>query len=174
MAQNDMLLDVGGVHFSVSRGVLNQAPEGSMLKAAAATATPKNKPYFIDRDPTVLRYVLNWLRSGVLPKHIPSDALGELEVEANHFGLEDLRVEVTRALGKVAHENEALIKVLKEELRKIEDTLLFLVKLDNIANAIGDRHPAGRGDPDDPDDPGVSLTEAVELLTQELSKTRRT
>jgi hypothetical protein len=88
-------LDVGGHKFTTSAATLTSCSD-SMLAAmfSGRYALPKdeNGTYFIDRDGTHFREILNFLRA---PGAYRTDAMPErvrveVEVEADFFGLKDL------------------------------------------------------------------------------------
>ena len=103
-------LNVGGVRYTTSLSTLTKE-EGSMLQVMFsgkhALAPDKDGSYFIDRDGTHFRHVLNFLRDG--PASLQSldgntRLLSELRAEAEHYQLhrmaETLRV---RMCGEQAH-----------------------------------------------------------------------
>ena len=62
----------------------------SFFSGIVASDCCSSNEFFIDRDPTVFRHVLNWMR-GV--RHLPEDddTLRELAWEADYYSLEDMR-----------------------------------------------------------------------------------
>ncbi|KAL3905004.1 MAG: hypothetical protein SGARI_004659, partial [Bacillariaceae sp.] len=99
-----VILDVGGQTFKTTRASLGRVP-GSFFEAmvsgrhlhptAAATAEgatgSNNNEFFVDRDPTHFRHILNYLRTGAvvtLPK--ADEDREELVIEADFYGLTDL------------------------------------------------------------------------------------
>lgn len=109
MSSDVVWLNVGGFHFVTRRTTLETSDSFfSGLVAADAHADE----YFIDRDPTVFRHVLNWMR-GV--KHVPDDdlVLQELVHEAEYYSLSSLvaairtkrpRCSISKALEAIADE----------------------------------------------------------------------
>ena len=90
-----IVLNVGGAYFFTYRSTL----EGSlstffhgMLQSQPNTTSE----FFIDRDPTHFRYILNWLR-GV--RYLPHDeaTIQELRWETNFFCMDDMH----EALGNI-------------------------------------------------------------------------
>ena len=69
MTDEIVSLNVGGTLFATSRQTLMKHPD-SMLARMCNTEVPVVKDpsgaYFIDRDPTLFRLILNYLRSGFL------------------------------------------------------------------------------------------------------------
>ena len=91
-------LNVGGQYFTTSRQTLTK-DKGSMLHAMFSgrfdTKPGEDGSYFIDRDGTHFRYILNYLRTGrlLLPKDelIREELLEEAEFYQIHGILEELR-----------------------------------------------------------------------------------
>jgi len=86
-------LNVGGHLFSTSLATLNKDP-GSMLHAMFSgrfdTKASEDGSYFIDRDGTHFRYILNYLRTGQLI--VPKDEIirEELLAEAEFYQVEGM------------------------------------------------------------------------------------
>jgi len=82
-------LNVGGELFVTSRTTLEKCP---VLAAVIALAPGSDGQYFLDRDSSQYRYVLNYLRDGAQEFVFPEDALcrSELHREALYLGLEEL------------------------------------------------------------------------------------
>jgi hypothetical protein len=80
-------LNVGGVFFSTSFSTLIKR---ECFFRGLINGMEKQNVYFIDRDPTHFRYILNWLRGvAYLPDN--ADTLQELACEADFYALVDLR-----------------------------------------------------------------------------------
>lgn len=79
-------LNVGGVLYMTTTATLSTT---SCYFQALVEHNPNRHEFFVDRDPTHFRHILNWLR-GV--KWIPEDinTLSELEWEADFFCISDL------------------------------------------------------------------------------------
>ncbi|XP_065835005.1 uncharacterized protein [Oscarella lobularis] len=89
-------LDIGGTKFTTSLETLCSEP-GSMLEAMFSgrhkLIQDEDGYYFIDRDGTHFRYILNYLRDGIVKEGcLPSDPqiVKELEVEADFYQLQGL------------------------------------------------------------------------------------
>ena len=78
---------MGGVYFSTRRSTLTES--SSFFSGLVTGHSVDSVEFFIDRDPTYFRHVLNWLR-GV--RHIPEDrqVLQELMYEADYYQIESL------------------------------------------------------------------------------------
>ena len=107
-----IVLDVGGVHYSTSRSTLTKYPE-SMLgvmfsgRHDLATMQCEDGSFFIDRDGTHFRHILNYLRDGEeavesFPKS--TDVLLELIRESEFFQLNGL----TSVLKPVLRESDVV------------------------------------------------------------------
>ncbi|XP_020624751.1 uncharacterized protein LOC110062217 isoform X2 [Orbicella faveolata] len=117
-------LNVGGHLFSTSLATLNKDP-GSMLHAMFSgrfdTKPSEDGSYFIDRDGTHFRYILNYLRTGQLV--VPEDKVvrRELLTEAEFYQVEGIINELKARPFKdssilSSDQQQALIKLLKETL----------------------------------------------------------
>lgn len=118
------VLDVGGVHFATWRSTLVDAEPGSFFAALLRQEDVESEgTYFVDRDPTHFRHVLNWLRGC---RTVPSDAptLDELLEEAEFFGLTSMADSVRAARARLPKRAEAhaehmrVLRNVVEELRK--------------------------------------------------------
>lgn len=101
-------LNVGGFVFETSRTTLEHSD--SFFSGLVSVPSDNNNYFFVDRDPTHFRYVLNWMR-GV--RELPEDdaALRELAWEADFYSMRALqdaivrtqvRVSVPRAIQNIA------------------------------------------------------------------------
>jgi hypothetical protein len=75
-------LNIGGHLFTTTLSTLTRNPNtmlARMFSGAFAVATDKDGNYFIDRDGTHFRYILNYLRDGScnFPKHVAKELLAE-------------------------------------------------------------------------------------------------
>ena len=88
-----VFLNVGGVVYVTHRDTLL---ESNSFFSGLVRSDPTCSEFFIDRDPTHFRYVLNWMR-GV--KFLPEDrsVLTELSWEADYYSIPDLREALARA-----------------------------------------------------------------------------
>jgi len=117
-------LNVGGTKFETTRQTFLNDPN-SMLAKMFDPVSPMQPgvkidgAYFIDRDPTYFRIVLNYLRSGQL--HVDSNIpLEAIKSEASYFGLVSLEKEIIEKIQE-NEENERL------EDRTVNDEFLLNV-----------------------------------------------
>ena len=135
-------LNVGGQYFTTSVQTLKKDPN-SML-AAMFSRKFEMKPsedgsFFIDRDGTYFRFILNYLRNGELILPEGATFLKELEAEAKFYQLQGILDELKPKEPKVFEEsviltNEGHRRVLKTWLPiKSEWRLLFRASRDGFA-----------------------------------------
>ncbi|KAL9951570.1 hypothetical protein ACROYT_G044254 [Oculina patagonica] len=131
-------LNVGGHLFSTSLATLNKDP-GSMLHAMFSgrfeTKPSEDGSYFIDRDGTHFRYILNYLRTGQLI--VPKDEIvrEELLAEAEFYQVEGIIKALTPKQPRLfedsvilsSDQRQILINWLKEtrDLTNASDKLLY-------------------------------------------------
>ena len=99
-------LDVGGHLFTTTTATLTHYPDtmlGAMFSGRHALIQDKNGTYFIDRDGTHFREILNFLRGStastlkLLRQRLSSGSLEELMVEADFYGLKEVMFPFTPA-----------------------------------------------------------------------------
>lgn len=93
MAEDIVVLSVGGVVFSTTKATLCRYPHsmlGIMFNGSMPTTKDENGRYFIDRDGNMFGYVLNFLRSSQLA--LPDDFkhFDQLTIEADFYQIEPL------------------------------------------------------------------------------------
>ena len=91
MSDTDMVhLNVGGVYFLTRRSTLLRS--NSFFSGLACSPDTE---FFVDRDPSHFRYILNWMRGVHI---IPEDdmILKELIWEADYYCLQDMRDAISR------------------------------------------------------------------------------
>ena len=118
-------LSVGGVHFATSIDTLTRGDPDSMLSAMFSGRHNVQKDedgrYFIDRDGTHFRYILNYLRDG--NTYIPVDnqqVIDELYEEVQFYHIENL-------LQKL------------EQIRMVNQNKIDYVKLLDLINSGGQK-----------------------------------
>lgn len=86
-------LDVGGILFTASQATLCRVPDSMlavMFSGRHALIASDDGSYFIDRDGTQFRHILNYLRSGAVSLPADPAAQEELAVEADYYGITEL------------------------------------------------------------------------------------
>uniref|UniRef100_A0A6B2LI17 BTB domain-containing protein n=1 Tax=Arcella intermedia TaxID=1963864 RepID=A0A6B2LI17_9EUKA len=93
-------LNVGGVIYLTSKTTLLKHPGTmlhSMFSGRHTVTKDQNGHYFIDRDGTIFKYILNYLRTGYFPD-LPVKELIELKIEAEYFSITPLVLALDRQL----------------------------------------------------------------------------
>lgn len=88
MSSSKVTFDVGGKPFKVSRSLLEMYPDSMLARSASKTwHTNEDEAIYIDRDYTLFRYVLNYLRDMKvsLPLTVTKD---ELLMELDYYGID--------------------------------------------------------------------------------------
>ncbi|KAI8499779.1 Guanylate-binding protein 5 [Branchiostoma belcheri] len=91
-------LNVGGTHFTTCLTTLRKYPESmlaTMFSGRHRLARDKDGRYFIDRDGTYFKFVLDFLRTDEVPD-IPPDCLMQAYNEAQFYGLKPLIVRLAK------------------------------------------------------------------------------
>ena len=104
-------LNVGGQYFTTSLQTLTRDPNSmlaAMFSGRHRIETTGDGTFFIDRDGTYFRFILNYLRNGELI--LPEDAtfLAELEAEATFYQVQGLLDELKTMTLKVLEESVVL------------------------------------------------------------------
>ena len=104
-------LNVGGQYFTTSLQTLTRDPNSmlaAMFSGRRRIETTGDGTFFIDRDGTYFRFILNYLRNGELI--LPEDAtfLAELEAEATFYQVQGLLDELKTMTLKVLEESVVL------------------------------------------------------------------
>ena len=92
MSDDTVLLNVGGVYYVTRRSTLLAS---ETFFAGLVRSDPTCSEFFVDRDPSHFRHVLNWIR-GV--RHLPEDrsVIAELAWEADYYSMPDFREALAR------------------------------------------------------------------------------
>ena len=86
-------LNVGGKHFTTSLQTLAADPNSmlaAMFSSRHEVQTTEDGSFFIDRDGTYFRFILNYLRNGELILPDGATFLAELEAEARFYQVQGL------------------------------------------------------------------------------------
>ena len=109
-------LNVGGVVFQTLRSTL----ETSTFFEALLRTDPDRYEFFVDRDPTYFRHILNWLR-GI--RYVPDDShtIQELLWECDYFTLVDMKDALTRvksrtSMGQSMHHLSLHVKQIANQM----------------------------------------------------------
>lgn len=119
-------LDVGGHMFSTSLDTLNRDSDSMiavMFSGRHNLFKSEDGSYFIDRDGTYFRYVLNYLRGGIsLPSELPDDqtVLRELHREADYYQLKGFKELIEEAMGNPTDK----LDFTQEEITQMMSTLV--------------------------------------------------
>ena len=137
-------LNVGGQHFTTSLQTVTKDP-GSMLHAMFSgrfdSKPAEDGSYFIDRDGTHFRYILNYLRTGrlLLPedKLVRQELLEEAEFYQIRGIIDELRPQPFRGSKILSNEQKQIFvnTWLKEKLDQSTFVLLFRASRDGWAAA---------------------------------------
>ena len=110
-------LDVGGAPFKTTLATLSRHPH-TFFAALARNRGDATGPIFIDRDPTHFRFILNYLRSGVLAAPADDVAKRELLVEAEFYGMQSFaRALCAPELDLTQHLDAAILAERADEQR---------------------------------------------------------
>lgn len=91
---NKVKLDVGGHVFSTSLTTLRRDPESmlAVMFSGRHELVEEDGTFFLDRDGTYFRHILNFLRDGFQPDTLPQEevVLKQIQAEANYYQLNGL------------------------------------------------------------------------------------
>lgn len=108
-----IVLNIGGVYFVTCQETL--LSKSCFFSALVRNATQSDE-FFIDRDPTHFRFILNHLRGS---SFIPSqpDVLKELQIEADFYCLEEMSCHIKDKL-KVANAQsvETELRLIRQKM----------------------------------------------------------
>ena len=127
-------LNIGGQYLTTSIYTLTKDP-GSMLNAMFSgrfeTQPSEDGSFFIDRDGTYFRYILNYLRTGklLLPKDELVRIRDELLAEAEYYQIQGIIDELTRKFGDSvilnSEQASTLVKWLPPEDSELGEVVLL-------------------------------------------------
>ena len=112
-------LNVGGQHFTTSLQTLTRDPNSmlaAMFSGRHELETTEDGSFFIDRDGTYFRFILNYLRNGELILPEGATFLKELDAEAKFYQLQGILNELKPKLQK---EFEESVILTNEEHRRV-------------------------------------------------------
>jgi hypothetical protein len=105
--ETSIKLDVGGTKFTTSLTTLRRFPDtmlGAMFSGRHALTLDAEGYYFIDRDGTNFRYILNFLRSPeTFECLLEGGMLVELQSEAFYYGMYNLMFPYPKVAGPAIH-----------------------------------------------------------------------
>jgi hypothetical protein len=134
---DEIVLNVGGTRFSTCLVTLNNAPESQLSKRFDVYADP-SAPAFIDRDPTLFRHILNWLRSQHLDQCVNTiESLKDLKCEADFFCIKDLVMAIDSRI-------DGILKLPRTRWRTVVEANSLDRLLSNITRASNSRWMGGR------------------------------
>ena len=135
-------LNVGGQYFTTSRQTLTRDPNSmlaAMFSGRHKQETTGDGSFFIDRDGTHFRFILNYLRDGELILPEGATFLKELEAEAKFYQLQGILDAVKpkepfeESVILTNEEHRRVLKSWLPEAMKREWRLLFRASRDGFA-----------------------------------------
>ena len=90
-------LNVGGQHFTTTVQTLTKDPDsmlGTMFSGRFPMKPSEDGTFFIDRDGTYFRYILNYLRDGKLSLPEGATVIEEIEAEAEFYQIQGILEEL--------------------------------------------------------------------------------
>ena len=116
-------LDIGGHVYATSTLTLTKDPQSMLAAMFSGRHSVKKEDdgsYFIDRDGTHFRYILNYLRDGGFKDDsLPGDILTELQTEAEYYQLSGLVALLQGILSEDPSDNVTVPKCQKTPYRKV-------------------------------------------------------
>lgn len=117
-------LDVGGHLFSTSLTTLKRDPDSmlAVMFSGRHELLQEDGTFFLDRDGTYFRHILNFLRDGFQPDTLPQDevALKEIQTEANFYQLNGL----VEAVEKILNPPPPAPDVTQQEINSLLGTVM--------------------------------------------------
>ena len=132
-------LNVGGQHFTTSLQTLARDPTSmlaAMISGRHEVQTTEDGSFFIDRDGTYFRFILNYLRDGELILPEGATFLAELEAEARFYQVQGILNELRTIKASNVFEESVILR--NEEHRRVlkEWRLLFRASRDGFAASV--------------------------------------
>ena len=137
-------LNVGGQYFTTSRQTLRSDPKSmlaAMFSGRHKLETTGDGSFFIDRDGTHFRYILNYLRNDELILPEGATFLKELEAEAKFYQLQGIlnalksKEPFEESVILTNEEHRRVLKSWLPEAMKREWRLLFRASRDGFASS---------------------------------------
>ena len=146
-------LNIGGHLYTTSILTLAKDPQSmlaAMFSGRHSVKKEEDGSYFIDRDGTHFRYILNYLRDGGFKDGtLPSDILTELQTEAEYYQLSVLVDLLQRILSADLSDNVTVPKCVKMPYKSValkstidgfsktlQDTVGSVVELEEMAKDV--------------------------------------
>ena len=140
-------LDIGGHVYATSIMILirdSQSMLAAIFNGRHSVKKQEDRSYFIDRDGTHFRYILNYLRDGGFKDGtLPSDILTELQTEAEYYQLSGLVALLQRILSedlsdnvKMPYKSVALKSTIDGFSKTLQDTVGGVVELEEMVKDV--------------------------------------
>ena len=81
--------NVCGTHMEIAKDLIDKLPFG-LYSFASSTESNRKGEYFVDRDPAIIGYILDFLRYGSYNRFIAKDIKWRLMKEAESLNLRSL------------------------------------------------------------------------------------
>jgi len=150
MTNKVIRLNVGGVYFVTTLSTLQACPNSTLAAMFSPSShfqpavTDETGAFFLDTDPVLFGFVLNWCRNGHLPLEQEGIDWRGLEVIADYFGIEEMKEEARnqrklrhKLLKEKVRNEKELIDIMKEKMRN-EQELIDVQK--NILQTVQHQH----------------------------------
>lgn len=117
-------LNVGGQYFSTTRETLSAAGHSffsGLISGSFGILRDSKGCVFIDRDPKLFRYVLNFLRSQCTSLAVETDSRAKLRailIEAEFFQVSPLIEHIQQRLGELAKQEKDSVKAVAREMKQ--------------------------------------------------------
>ena len=140
-------LDIGGHVYATSIMILirdSQSMLAAIFNGRHTVMTQEDGSYFIDRDGTHFRYILNYLRDGGFKDGtLPGDILTGLQTEAEYYQLSGLVALLQRILSedlsdnvKMPYKSVALKSTIDGFSKTLQDTVGSVVELEEMVKYV--------------------------------------
>ena len=116
-------LNVGGVFFQTNLSTLMKDKDSllfSLVTGKLESYQSNDGFFYIDRDGTRFKHILNFLRDGLIPQKVFCDMGEELMIEANFFEIDSLKKALTLLQRKVASKSLEALSMKEDSDTNIE------------------------------------------------------